>query len=102
MKTIHIFKERNAQVVSKQQNGIAKFSEVISEIYDVSSIVWAKKPTDYTGTQDYFLINIFEDLFIDWIPKDLKEKTFRIKYSDLSNTDIAKIDTLTQAILSKN
>ena len=84
-KTIHIFGFGTVQVIKKDSNVQALKNDVATAADAVIDEVWDKRPTDHTGQKEYHAINVFQNLFVDWQPKE-KIKGFRIKMSELNST----------------
>jgi hypothetical protein len=88
--TIHIFGYGETQVI-KEKDGKKVSSSELSALQAVIDNVFSKKPEDNAASIAYHAINIFNDLFADFIPSNKDEKSFRIAYSEL---DAALIEAL--------
>jgi hypothetical protein len=95
--TIHIFGFGNVQVIGKDFNHQVKISDVQSEVDACVTMVYSKKPTESTTPNTYHAINIFNDMFADWLSNVKGEKGFRVKYSDL---DSQVIEALVEAVIA--
>jgi hypothetical protein len=86
--TLHIFGYGETQVITDTENKKVPSSE-LTGVDAVVANVYAHKPADNNAGTDYHAINIFNDLFADYIPKGKDEKSFRVPYAEL---DAALID----------
>jgi hypothetical protein len=82
--TIHIFGYGETQVISGTLNKKVASSDLTS-LQAVVDDVYSHKPADSTAGTSYHAINIFKDLFADYIPSGKDEKSFRVPYSDLNS-----------------
>ena len=83
--TIHIFGFGTAQAIKKDENVQTPVTTVQALVDACVANVWSKKPADFTGTQDYHAINVFEGLHCSWLGKG-KDDNFRLDYSELDAT----------------
>jgi hypothetical protein len=83
--TIHIFGFGTAQAIKKDENVQTPITNVQAQVDACVANIWSKKPADFTGTQDYHAINIFEGLHCSWLGKG-KDDNFRVDYSELDAT----------------
>ncbi len=83
--TIHIFGYGETQIIGE---GINKkvLTSSLSSAQAVIDNVYSTKPTDNNAGTTYFAINIYIDLFSDYIPKTQGEDSFRTPYSELDAT----------------
>jgi hypothetical protein len=95
--TIHIFGFGNVQVIGQNFNHQVKISQVQSEVDACVSMVYSNKPTDSTTPNTYHAINIFNDMFADWLSNVKGQEGFRVKYSDL---DSSVIEALANAVIA--
>ena len=93
--TLHIFGYGETQVITKTENkkvttdGLTKVQVVVDNVYSL-------KPADNPATTQYRTINIFNDLFCDYL--DEQGNHFRVDYSEL---DKLAIDELVNEVLNK-
>jgi|688.fasta_scaffold19626_2 hypothetical protein len=94
--TIHIFGFGDVQLISKEKSVTKKYAD-LTKAKAVVDKIYALKPADYAGTQDYHAINIFSDMFADFQPKGVAGeqpiKGFRVKYEDIDAKSIAALVT---------
>lgn len=95
--TIHIFGFGVVQVIGKDFNVQTKIANVQAQADACINEVWSKKPANSTGTKEYHAINIFNDMFADWQPKNKGEKGFRTKYDQL---DSSLFESLANAVIN--
>jgi|LakMenE18May11ns_1017448.scaffolds.fasta_scaffold9677017_2 hypothetical protein len=84
--TIHIFGFGDAQIIGKDANKTKKVSE-LTKAQALIDEIYSKKPSDNTSTKEYHAINIFNDLFVVYIPKnnnDTKHEPFRVEIKDIT------------------
>jgi len=89
---LHIFGFGKTQLISKESNkqvdstSLTKLQPVINEIL-------SKNPNDNSSDYDnnYHAINIFNDSFVDFLPKTKEQKSFRVKYSELNKSLIEEL-----------
>lgn len=100
LSTLHIFGYGECQVIGKdgetQINKKAPSDAMIS-LQAVVDNVYSFKPTDNLSPNVYHAINIFADMFSDYIPKDSAFSSWRTEFKDL---DKALIDTLVAEVLA--
>jgi hypothetical protein len=95
--TIHIFSYGETQIIGKGINkkvsndSLTKLQAVINHFYN-------KKPLDNNSTTDFHVINIFNDMFADYCPKEIKVKSFRTEYADLDSKIIGNLVKELEAI----
>jgi hypothetical protein len=98
--SIHIFAFGDVQIISKDKNATKKYSE-LTKAKAVVDKIYALKPVEYAGLEDYHAINIFSDMFADFQPKGLEGQTrvkgFRVKYKDI---DTKAINALVAELLA--
>lgn len=90
--TIHIFGYGETQLITSDSNKKVATSS-LTKVQAVIDNVYSKKPTDSNAGTEYHAINIFSDMFADYIPKTKGEKSFRVKYEDLDATLINELVT---------
>ena len=83
--TIHIFGYGETQLISADSNKKVA-SSLLTSLQAVIDNVYSKKPTDNNAGTEYHAINIFNNMFADYIPKTKGEDSFRVKYADLDAT----------------
>ena len=88
--TIHIFGYGETQLISSDSNKKVATS-ILTKVKAVIDNVYSKKPADNNAGTEYHAINIFNDMFADYIPKTRGEKSFRFKYEDLDATLINEL-----------
>lgn len=82
--TIHIFGYGETQVISDTTNKKVPSADVTS-LQAVVDDVYSHKPADSNAGTEYHAINIFKDLFADYLPKGIDEKSFRVPYAELNS-----------------
>jgi hypothetical protein len=88
--TIHIFGYGETQLISSDSNKkVATLT--LTKVQAVIDNVYSKKPADNNAGTDYHAINIFNDMFADYLPKTRDEKSFRVEYKDLDATLINEL-----------
>jgi hypothetical protein len=94
--TIHIFGFGDVQLISKENSVTKKYSD-LTKVKAVVDKIYALKPTDYAGTDDYHAINIFSDMFADFQPKGVegqpRVKGFRVNYKDIDTKSLNALVT---------
>lgn len=70
-------------------------SSSLTKVTPVVDNVYSLKPQDNTATSDYHAINIFDNMFADFQPKE--GKGFRVPFAEL---DKALIDELVAEVLA--
>ena len=88
--TIHIFGYGETQLIGSETNKKVSTS-TLTKVQAVIDNVYSQKPTDNNAGTEYHAINIFYDMFADYIPKTREEKSFRVKFSDLDATLINEL-----------
>ena len=81
--TLHIFGYGETQLIGDNYNKKVATSS-LTTVQPVVDNVYSFKPEGNTATEDYHAINIFNDMFADWQPKD--GEGWRVQYSDLDQT----------------
>ena len=98
--TIHIFGFGDVQIITKDKSVTKKYADLTKAKAVIDSI-YALKPADYNGTEDYHAVNIFSGMFADFQPKGLQAqqpiKGFRVKYEDIT---AAAVDALVTELLA--
>lgn len=98
--TIHIFGFGDVQLISKDKSVTKKYAD-LTKAKAVVDKIYALKPEDYAGTDEYHAINIFSDMFADFQPKSVDGqppiKGFRVKYEDI---DAKSINALVTELLA--
>jgi len=92
--TLHIFGYGETQLITDSENKKVKSSDLVG-LQAVVDNVYSHKPADNNADTNYHAINIFNDLFADWLPSDKDQKAFRVPYADL---DATLIDALVAEI----
>lgn len=88
--TIHIFGYGETQLISSDSNKKVSTS-VLTKVQAVIDNVYSKKPAENNAGTEYHAINIFNDMFADYIPKERGEKSFRVEYKNLDATLINEL-----------
>ena len=94
--TLHIFGFGDIQVITTE-GGATKKAADLTKLQAVVDNVWAQRPADHVGTEEYHAINIFEGMFADFQPKTKGEKGFRTEYALL---DAVAIQALVDEVLA--
>lgn len=98
LSTLHIFGYGETQVIGKDgETSVSKkvASSQLSGVQAVVDNVFSKKPADNTSTNDIHAVNILNDLFADFQPKE--GEGFRVKWEEL---DKALVDALVAEVLA--
>jgi hypothetical protein len=69
----------------------------LTKVQAVIDDVYSNKPADNNAGTEYHAINIFNDMFADYIPSTKGEDSFRVEYANL---DALKIDELVAEIIA--
>jgi hypothetical protein len=93
--TLHIFGYGETQLIGDNYNKKVATSS-LTTVQPVVDNVYSFKPEGNTATEDYHAINIFNDMFADWQPKD--GEGWRVQYADL---DATLIDALVAEIVAQ-
>ena len=80
--TIHIFGYGETQLISSDSNKKVA-TLLLTKVQAVIDNIYSKKPADNNAGTDYHAINIFNNMFADYLPKTKDEKSFRVEYKDL-------------------
>lgn len=88
--TIHIFGYGETQLIATDNNKKVQ-SSLLTSLQAVIDNVYSNKPADNNAGTEYHAINIFNNMFADYIPSTKGEDSFRVEYKDL---DVALIDSL--------
>lgn len=88
--TIHIFGYGETQLIGKDMNDKVETLN-LTKVQAVIDNVYAQKPADNNAGTDYHAINIFNNMFADYQPKTIEEKSFRVEYKDLDATLINQL-----------
>lgn len=95
--TIHIFGFGTVQVISDDKNVQAPMTTFQEKVDLVIDNIWSKRPADYQGEKTYHSINLFNELFADWLPKAGNIESFRVEYPELDNV---LLEELAEAVLA--
>lgn len=95
--TLHIFGYGETQLITDTENKKVSSSE-LTGVDAVVADVYANKPEDADAGIEYHAVNIFNDLFADYLPKDASQKPFRVEYSKLNATLIDALVAEVEAI----
>lgn len=87
--TLHIFGYGETQVNGSVSRKVATTS--LTKVQAVIDYVYSLKPADNNAGTEYHAINIFNDMFADYISKAKDEKSFRVEYKDLDATLINEL-----------
>jgi hypothetical protein len=88
--TIHIFGYGETQLISSDSNKKVATS-ILTKLQAVIDNVYSKKPADNNAGTEYHAINIFNNMFADYLPKARDEKCFRVEYKNLDATLINEL-----------
>ena len=88
--TIHIFGYGETQLISSDSNKKVATS-ILTKVQAVIDNVYSKKPADNNAGTEYHAINIFNNMFADYLPKARDEKSFRVEYKNLDATLINEL-----------
>ena len=99
LNTLHIFSFGKVQVIG-QQDG-KPFSKTaplanLTKAQPVVDMLYAKKPVDNDSLNEYHAINVFNNMFADYLPSGEK-KAWRTKWNDLDST---KVQDLVNEVLA--
>lgn len=94
--TIHVFSYGETQLITDTENKKVNSAD-LTTLQAVVDNIYSHKPTDNDADTNYHAINIFNDLFADWLPSDKDQKSFRVPYAEL---DATLIDDLVAEINS--
>jgi len=100
LNTLHIFGYGETQVIGQDgETNINKKApnDVLTFLQPVVDNVYSFKPAENPAINEYHAINIFVDLFSDYVPKDSENKSWRTPYSEL---DQNAIDVLAAEVLA--
>jgi len=86
--TLHIFGYGQDQLISDTENKLVD-ADLCPKTQDVVDMVYALKPTGNAATLNYRNINIFHDLFADYL--DEEGNRFRVEYSELDSKLIEQL-----------
>jgi len=81
IKTIHVFNFGKTQVIGKELNKTFDSTE-LNTLEAFINHVKSKKPEGQEDS-DFHAINIFRDMFVDYLPKETGVKNYRVKYSEI-------------------
>ena len=100
LNTLHIFGYGEVQIIG--QDDYVKInkkvpSSLMTFLQPVVDNIYSFKPSDNNSPNEYYTINIFADLFSDYIPKDSVNKSWRTQYAEL---DQNAIDVLVAEVLA--
>lgn len=96
--TIHFFSYGETQLISSDSNKKVLTSS-LTKVQAVIDNVYSKKPIENNAGTEYHAVNIFSDMFADFMPKTKGEKSFRVKFVDL---DVILINELVEEIKALN
>lgn len=83
--TIHIYGYGETQIIGQDLNKKVLTSS-LTTVQAVIDNVYSNKPADNNAGTEYHAINIFDDMFADYIPSTKGEDSFRVPYADLDAT----------------
>ena len=98
LSTLHIFGYGETQVIGKDGETPVNKKVASSSLTGVQAVVdnvYSKKPADNTSTSDYHAVNIFNNMFADFQPKE--GEGFRVPFEELNK---ALIDALVAEVLA--
>lgn len=84
--TIHIFGFGVVQVIGDGFNHQVDASLVQLELAPCVANVYDNKPIGNNTTNTYHAINVFNNMFADWLPREKDEDGFRVPFSSLDPT----------------
>jgi hypothetical protein len=90
--TLHIFGYGETQLIGEDFNKKVLTSE-LTKVQAVVDNLYSFKPEGNTATEDYHLVNVFENTFGSYVPKDTEQ--WRVAYADL---DIVAVEELVAEI----
>ena len=88
--TLHIFGYGEIQLIGTDFNKKVP-STALTTLTAVVNNVYSFKPEDNTANEEYHAINIFNDMFADWQPKEGEAKGWRTEYEKLDAEAIAAL-----------
>jgi hypothetical protein len=84
--TLHIFGFGVVQVIGDGFNYQVEASLVQMDLDPCINNVYDNKPIGSTTPKTYHAINVFNELFADWLAKEEGQESFRVEYSNLDPT----------------
>ena len=88
--TIHIFGYGETQLIATDNDKKVQ-SSLLTSLQAVIDNVYSNKPADNNAGTEYHAINIFNDMFADYMPKSKDEESFRVEYANLDATLINEL-----------
>jgi hypothetical protein len=85
---LYIFGYGETQLIGEGFNKKVLTSELI-KVQAVVDNLYSFKPEDSTATEDYHLVNVFENAFGSYVPKDVEQ--WRVEYAELDKTAIEEL-----------
>ena len=98
LSTLHIFGYGETQVIGKDGETSVSKKVTSSQLTGVQAVVdnvYSKKPADSTASADIHAVNIFNNMFADFQPKE--GEGFRVPFEELNK---ALIDALVAEVLA--
>lgn len=98
LSTLHIFGYGETQVIGQDGTTPVNKKVASSELTGVQAVVddvYSHKPVDNPATNDYHAVNIFNNMFADFQPKE--GESFRVPFEELNK---ALIDALVAEVLA--
>lgn len=98
LSTLHIFGYGETQVIGKDGETPVSKKVTSSQLTGVQAVVdnvYSKKPADSTASADIHAVNIFNNMFADFQPKE--GEGFRVPFEELNK---ALIDALVAEVLA--
>lgn len=89
--TLHIFSYGETQLIGQDFNKKVPSADCPS-VPLLATDIYSHKPQDNTASSDYQTINIFNNMFVDFIPKT--GDSFRVQWSELYQNDLAEISAV--------
>lgn len=83
--TLHIFGYGETQLIGTDFNKKVP-SSVLTTLQAVVDNVYSFKPVDNPATKEYHAINIFNEMFSDWLTQDQAVKGWRTEFAELDAT----------------
>lgn len=84
--TLHIFGNGEVQLICGE-NGINKKKNFrdLTKLDSFINHVFSKKPSDNNSENKIHCIHVIKNSFVQFIPSEKKQKSFRFSFSDLDN-----------------
>jgi hypothetical protein len=86
--SLYIFGYGETQLIGEDFNKKVLTSE-LTKVQAVVNNLYSFKPEGSTATEDYHLVNVFENAFGSYVPKDAEQ--WRVTYADLDAVAIEEL-----------